>query len=147
MNIIIPEETPKGEQESDGDYKLRKIEREQLKKWHDMNMCADMFRRKFPCIWRFIAYLRKHCNIVDANGEEQKANSWLSLTLMTLESRIIREVLQRLWDEGYKVLNIHDSIFVLDVLENQDLTAEHVKETLLNVLSRYCLKGNVKVEY
>jgi hypothetical protein len=80
-------------------------------------------------------------------AESNKPRTWLANTLMALESRIIREVLQRLWDEGYKVLNIHDSIFVLDVLENQDLTAEHVKETLLNVLSRYCLKGNVKVEY
>ena len=146
-NIIIPEDTPKGEQESARDYALRIEERKQLKNWHDMNMYADMFRNEFPCIWRFIAYLRKHCRAVDVGDGEQKASSWLSHALTILESKIIREVLQRLWNEGYKVLNIHDNIFVLDVEENRNLTAEHVKETMLEVLSNYGLKGNVKVEY
>lgn len=145
--IIIPDNTPKQEYESDGQYAERMAIRQGLIEERNRCKYAADFRKEFPCIWRILTFIRKHDGIGLTMAESNKPRTWLANTLMALESRIIREVLQRLWDEGYKVLNIHDSIFVLDVLENQDLTAEHVKETLLNVLSRYCLKGNVKVEY
>lgn len=145
--IIIPDNTPKQECESDEEYAERMAVRQSLIEERNRCKYAADFRKEFPCIWRLITFIRKHNGIGLTTVERNKPRTWLANALMALESRIIREVLQRLWNEGYKVLNIHDSIFVLDVPANQDLTAEHVKETLLNTLSIYGLKGEVKIEY
>ena len=65
---------------------------------------------------------------------------------MQVESAIIMPTLLKLFDEGYKVLNIHDSIFVLDVPQNDNLTPTHIQDVLTKQLENFGLKGSFKIE-
>ena len=154
--IVMPEEIPQLSNEPNEQYYQRVEEiKKHITEERNKYKCAAEFRDRFPSIWKVLRFIRKYisCDNVEwiSHGfieeHEEKPRTWLANALMRIESSIIRYTLQQLWDEGYKVLNIHDSIFVLDVPANQDLTAEHVKETLLNTLSIYGLKGEVKIEY
>ena len=154
--IVVPEDLPQQNNETDGMYNARVAYRASILEEKNRYMYANDFRKMFPCLWKLLVSIRRNITYKDvewqgmsnvSTSDKEKPKTWLSLALMRIESSIIRYTLQKLWDEGYKVLNIHDSIFVLDVPANQDLTAEHVKETLLNTLSIYGLKGEVKIEY
>lgn len=101
--------------------------------------CATDFKSKFPNIWKVLMYIRK-------SQKEYKDRTILANYLMQVESAIIMPTLLTLYDEGYKVLNIHDSIFVLDVPQNDNLTPTHIQDVLTKQLENFGLKGSFKIE-
>jgi hypothetical protein len=66
---------------------------------------------------------------------------------MSLESQLFREALKRLFEKGYKVVSIHDAIVVLNVIENDNLTPEIVKEVLCDVYAEIGLVPDCSVDF
>lgn len=64
---------------------------------------AKMFVEYFPNVWAIIREKRKEYK--DKN---------LAVEMMKVESTMMREILTRLYDKGYKVISIHDAVIVLD---------------------------------
>jgi hypothetical protein len=93
------------------------------------------FQERFPSIMKIIREIRRYEKTI------------LSQFLMQIESRIIQTAMKTLNNEGYIVLNIHDAIVVLDVVENKKLTEAHVKDVLLKSVRKYGLRANAKIEH
>lgn len=92
------------------------------------------FQMRFPTIMKIIRMVRRYNETILANF------------LMKVESRIIQNAMNKLYAEGFVVLNIHDAIVVLDVPENKTLTEKHVQDVLLKSVSKYGLSANAKIE-
>ena len=66
--------------------------------------------------------------------------------MMSFESRLIRLVLEECWRRGYRVVNIHDALIVLQVEKNMDVTVDELKSIIETVYHRSMLYPSVKVE-
>lgn len=93
------------------------------------------FQKRFPSIMKIIRRIRRYNKTI------------LAQFLMQIESGIIQDAMKTLNNEGYIVLNIHDAIVVLDVVENKKLTEAHVKDVLLKSVRKYGLRANAKIEH
>ena len=93
------------------------------------------FQKRFPSIMKIIRRIRRYNKTI------------LAQFLMQIESGIIQDAMKTLNNEGYIVLNIHDAIVVLDVVENKKLTEQHVKDVLLKSVQKYGLSANAKIEH
>lgn len=68
---------------------------------------AKLFKKLYPNVWKLIKQIK------DADGAESLPNR-----MMEEESRLFHEILARCYQHGWKVINIHDAIVVLDVEAN-----------------------------
>lgn len=68
---------------------------------------AKVFKRLYPNVWKAIKEIKA------ADGSETLPNR-----MMAEESRLFHQILERCYEHGWKVINIHDAIVVLDVEEN-----------------------------
>lgn len=75
--------------------------------------------------------------------KEQKQHTQLPLYMMRLESKIMRAILTRCYEQGLKVISIHDALIILDVPENNDVNLATIKSYIDGVYSQYLLKPTV----
>lgn len=68
---------------------------------------AKLFKKLYPNVWKAIQQIKA------VEGAETLPNR-----MMAEESRIFHEILERCYQHGWKVINIHDAIIVLDVETN-----------------------------
>lgn len=68
---------------------------------------AKLFKKLYPNVWKTIQQIKT------AEGAETLPNR-----MMAEESRLFRLILERCYEHGWKVINIHDAIVVLDVEAN-----------------------------
>lgn len=100
---------------------------------------AKSFKQQFPNVYSVVLSFKK--------GLERDKRTVLTHKLMSLESQLFREVLKRLFEKGYKVVSIHDAIVVLNVIENDNLTPEIVKEVLCKVYSEVGLVPDCSTDF
>lgn len=98
-----------------------------------------VFKRIFPSVFKIILDQRRNF--------KKGLDDHLANKLMSFESEIIQEVLTKLFDKGYNVLNIHDAIIVLDTLNNFNLTPEYIQELLNFEFKKRHMMGSTKIDY
>ena len=98
-----------------------------------------VFKRIFPSVFKIILDQRRNF--------KKGLDDHLANKLMSFESEIIQEVLTKLFDKGYNVLNIHDAIIVLDTLNNYNLTPEYIQELLNFEFKKRHMMGSTKIDY
>lgn len=75
---------------------------------HDVyGKCGKAFQRLFPNVSRTITLLIK-------NNEE----NWLANEITRIESQIMRDVLKKVWERGFKAITIHDAIVTIKQADN-----------------------------
>ncbi len=92
------------------------------------------FVDKYPNVWKVIRGLKK---VTDDK---------LPHTMMRAESMLFRLILNKCWDRGYKVVNLHDALVVFDVEANECVTAGELTAIIEQVYHRFGLFPSVKVE-
>ena len=92
------------------------------------------FIRKYPNVWKVI------------RGMKLVTDDKLPHTMMRAESMLFRLILNKCWDRGYKVVNLHDALVVFDVEANKHVTAEELATIIEQVYHRFGLYPSVKVE-
>lgn len=122
------------------------IERSEVKKKvfsqvfysHIDDKYVSKFRRafidKYPNVWTVIKTLKA------ATADK------LPHLMMSAESGLFRHILDECWKRGYKVVNIHDALVVLDVKENEDVLADEFEGIIKSVYRRAKLLPTVKME-
>lgn len=66
--------------------------------------------------------------------------------MMRLESKIICDVLSVCYMRGWKVVSIHDSIVVIDTIENEGVQPIDIRKIINAVYRQYGLHPNTKVK-
>ena len=100
---------------------------------------AKIFEQQFSNVYSVVLSFKR--------GLERDKRTVLTHKLMSLESQLFREALKRLFEKGYKVVSIHDAIVVLNVIENDNLTPEIVKEVLCDVYSEVGLVPDCSTDF
>ena len=100
---------------------------------------AKIFAQQFPNVYTVVLSFKRRL--------ERDKRTVLTHKLMSLESQLFREALKRLFEKGYKVVSIHDAIVVLNVIENDNLTPEIVKEVLCDVYSEVGLVPDCSTDF
>lgn len=78
--------------------------------------------------------------------KERKQHTQLPLYMMRLESKIMRAILTRCYEQGYKVVSIHDALIILDVPENDNVDLVTIKSYIDEVYSQYLLNPTVHID-
>ena len=92
------------------------------------------FIRKYPNVWKVI------------RGMKLVTNDKLPHTMMRAESLLFHLILNKCWDRGYKVVNLHDALVVFDVEVNKRVTVYELTTIIKQVYHRFGLYPTVKVE-
>lgn len=92
------------------------------------------FIRKYPNVWKVIRDMKL------------ATDDKLPHTMMRAESMLFRLILNKCWDRGYKVVNLHDALVVFDVEANKHVTADELATIIEQVYHRFGLYPSVKVE-
>ena len=92
------------------------------------------FIRKYPNVWTVI------------RGMKLVTDDKLPHTMMRAESMLFRLILNRCWERGYRVVNLHDALVVFDVEENKHVTVDELTGIIEQVYHRFGLFPTVKVE-
>ncbi len=100
---------------------------------------AKSFAKQFPNVYSVVLSFKR--------GLAKEKRTVLTHKLMSLESKLFRESLKRLFSKGYSVVSIHDAIVVLDVAENTDLTPQIVKDILCEVYTEIGLVPDCSVDF
>lgn len=99
---------------------------------------AQVFERRFPNVFRVSQMVKFR---IDSEEVVNLAN-----VMMKLESCLFWEILQRLYDMGFKVINIHDAIEVLAVPANERCTEELVIGLIKEVYKENGIVPDVSLE-
>ena len=92
------------------------------------------FKQKYPNVWCVI-YKSKIIT-----GDK------LPHTMMSLESSLFRPILKECWKNGWKAVNIHDALVLLDCKENEGITADDVREIIQKHYHKFGLYPTIKAE-
>ena len=92
------------------------------------------FIRKYPNVWKVI------------RGMKFATDDKLPHAMMRAESMLFRLILNKCWDRGYRVVNLHDALVVFDVEENKRVTVSELTAIIEQVYHRFGLFPTVKVE-
>lgn len=76
-----------------------------------------------------------------------KKSTKLPILLMKFESRLMREILNVCYEQGWKVVHIHDAIIVLDVDANSSVEPIQIKHIINDIYRRYLLYPTIHCEY
>lgn len=74
---------------------------------------------------------------------ELKKSTKLPILMMKLESRLMREILNVCYEQGWKVVHIHDAIIVLDVDANSSVEPIQIKHIINDIYRRYLLHPTI----
>lgn len=99
---------------------------------------AQVFERRFPNVFRVSQMVKFR---IDSEEVVNLAN-----VMMKLESCLFWEILQRLYKMGFRVINIHDAIEVLDVPANERCTEELVIGIIKDVYKENGIVPDVSLE-
>ena len=77
---------------------------------------------------------------------ELKKSTKLPLLMMKFESRLMREILNVCYGQGWKVVNIHDAIIVFDVDANSSVEPIQIKHIINDIYRRYLLHPTIHCE-
>lgn len=86
---------------------------------------AKQFKEEFPNVFSHIMSYKEY--IV------KEERTVLAHKLMSLESKLFRKALTRLFEMGFEVVSIHDAIVVLDTPTNANCSIEIVKDVLKEI--------------
>lgn len=75
-----------------------------------------------------------------------KKSTKLPILLMKFESRLMREILNVCYEQGWKVVHIHDAIIVLDVDANSSVEPIQIKHIINDIYRRYLLHPTIHCE-
>lgn len=92
------------------------------------------FIEKYPHVWKVI---------YDA---KVKTEDKLPHKMMSLESFLFRPILKDCWKKGWKAVNIHDALVILDCKENEGVTGDDVEEIIKRHYQKNGLYPTVKAE-
>ena len=92
------------------------------------------FIRKYPNVWKVI------------RGMKLVTDDKLPHTMMKAESMLFRLILNKCWDRGYKVVNLHDALVAFDVEANRYVTVAELTAIIEQVYHRFGLFPTVKNE-
>ena len=92
------------------------------------------FIRKYPNVWKVI------------RGMKLVTDDKLPHTMMRAESMLFRLILNKCWDRGYRVVNLHDALVVFDVEVNKRVTVDELTTIIEQVYHRFGLFPTVKIE-
>ena len=97
---------------------------------------AQKFKEKYPTIYSII-------------NNELKKDSYkdLSALLTRTESKIFHTILTKLFELNIEAVNLHDSIVVLNTLNNKDVTEEQIIEVMEEVYHSYFIIPSFSTEY
>ncbi len=96
---------------------------------------AKMFVEFFPNVWSVIREKRKEYK--DKN---------LAVEMMKVESEMMKEILSRLYDKGYKVISIHDAVIVLDDVANEGFNVRQAERLMKEVYRSHSFFPSIDVE-
>ena len=66
--------------------------------------------------------------------------------MMMWESRLMKEILNTCYDQGWKVVNIHDAIIVFDVEANSSVRPIQIKHIINDIYRRYLLHPTIHLD-
>lgn len=96
---------------------------------------AKLFAEYFPNVWSVIREKRREFK--DKN---------LAIEMMKVESKMMREILSRLFDKGYKVISIHDAVIVLDDEANKGFNVRLAERMMREVYRAHSFFPTIDVE-
>lgn len=90
-------------------------------------------------------FIELYPNVYQAIRELKKSTK-LPILMMKFESRLMREILNVCYGQGWKVVNIHDAIIVFDVDANSSVEPIQIKHIINNIYRRYLLHPTIHCE-
>ena len=93
---------------------------------------GQKFIELFPSVHSMIKEVKKHKN--------------LPLLMMRFESKIMRDILSRCYEQGLKVVSIHDAIVVLDTPENNMKKEDLILQYINQAYNKYALAPTIHYE-
>lgn len=92
------------------------------------------FIQKYPNVWKVI------------RGMKSATDDKLPHTMMRAESILFRLILNKCWNKGYRVVNLHDALVVFDVEANKHVTVAELVTIIEQVYHRFGLFPSVNIE-
>ena len=90
-------------------------------------------------------FIELYPNVYQAIRELKKSTK-LPLLMMKFESRLMREILNVCYGQGWKVIHIHDAIIVLDIEANFSVEPIQIKHIINDIYRRYLLHPTIHCE-
>ena len=90
-------------------------------------------------------FIELYPNVYQAIRELKKSTK-LPLLMMKFESRLMREILNVCYGQGWKVIHIHDAIIVLDIEANSSVEPIQIKHIINDIYRRYLLHPTIHCE-
>ena len=90
-------------------------------------------------------FIELYPNVYQAIRELKKSTK-LPILMMKFESRLMREILNICYEQGWKVVHIHDAIIVLDVNANSSVESIQIKHIINDIYRRYLLHPTIHCE-
>lgn len=87
-------------------------------------------------------FIELYPNVYQAIRELKKSTK-LSILMMKFESRLMREILNVCYVQGWKVVNIHDAIIVFDVDANSSVEPIQIMRIINDIYRRYLLHPTI----
>ena len=91
-------------------------------------------------------FIELYPNVYQAIRELKKSTK-LPILMMKFESRLMREILNVCYANGWKVVNIHDAIIVFDVDANSSVEPIMIKHIINDIYRRYLLHPTIHCEW
>ncbi|MBQ4588361.1 MAG: hypothetical protein IJA95_03670 [Bacteroidaceae bacterium] len=90
-------------------------------------------------------FIELYPNVYQAIRELKKSTK-LPILMMKFESRLMREILNVCYVQGWKVVNIHDAIIVFDVDANSSVEPIQIMRIINDIYRRYLLHPTIHCE-
>ncbi len=90
-------------------------------------------------------FIELYPNVYQAIRELKKSTK-LPILMMKFESRLMREILNVCYVQGWKVINIHDAIIVFDVDANSSVEPIQIMRIINDIYRRYLLHPTIHCE-
>lgn len=90
-------------------------------------------------------FIELYPNVHQVIREIKKVTKLPNLMMMW-ESRLMKEILNTCYDQGWKVVNIHDAIIVFDVEDNASVRPIQIKHIINEIYRRYLLHPTIHLD-
>ena len=101
---------------------------------------AKKFVELFPHVWTQIREMKKHYT------DKSKPHANMANKMMEIESFIMIEILKEFFAAGFKVISIHDAIYVIDDAANDGLKVDDAVNMMLAIYDKHKLCPSIDVE-
>ena len=90
-------------------------------------------------------FIELYPNVHQIIRETKKATKLPNL-MMSFESRLMKEILNVCYSQGWKVVNIHDAIIIFDVEANSIVQPIQIKHIINDIYRRYLLHPTIHLD-